>query len=206
MNPLENHGMIIREIRRIQNMSVRNAAARINRSVGWLSEIENGRGTARLTENEFDRIVIEFNAAKYRPMFKTWIANHKNQQRIDKTFDGAILKHIRIKAGYCLKAAAKRVGISAGYLSALENGLRPMTLAMRYKVMRSYGYNPKSFKNLHSDPIKSRAVSPEYKIRIPLKTMSPEQIRSLLQTALQTCYGQNDYQLSTRVGRELRGP
>jgi transcriptional regulator with XRE-family HTH domain len=141
MNPLENHGMIIREIRRIQNMSVRIAAAKINRSGGWLSEIENGRGIARLTENEFDRIVTCLEATNYRPMFKTWIANHKNQERIDKTFDGAILKHLRVKTEHSLKSAAKKIGISSGYLSALENSLRPLTLTMRYFEHVTYRAN-----------------------------------------------------------------
>ncbi len=64
MSPLENHGIIIRELRRMHGLSVRKAAEKLGRSVGWVSEIENRRGTARLTDAEFDRIVTVFDGSK----------------------------------------------------------------------------------------------------------------------------------------------
>ena len=154
MNPLENHGLIIRELRRLQGLNVRNAAKKINRSIGWLSEIENGTGTARLTEQEFERIVTALDGSKRRVMFRTWVANIKNQQRINKTFDGAVLRHIRIKKSFSLQKAAELICLSCGYLCKLERGQRPMTLNRRYQIMKAYGYNPKSFKNLATDPVR----------------------------------------------------
>ena len=53
---MESYGLIIRHLRLLAGLSVRNTAEKINRSIGWLSEIENSCGTARLTEKEFNRI------------------------------------------------------------------------------------------------------------------------------------------------------
>ena len=184
MIPLENHGIIIRELRKLHGLNVRDAARRINRSIGWLSEIENGTGTARLTEPEFNRIVNTLDGRKHWPMFRTWVANYKNQERIDKTFDGAVLKHIRIKKGLSLQQGAELIGISRGYLCNLESGLKPMTISLRYKIMKSYGYNPTSFKNLATDPVRSKVVPLAYKFKILLRSLTPEQVESFYSQAL----------------------
>jgi transcriptional regulator with XRE-family HTH domain len=94
---MENYGVIIRHLRALARMSVRETAQKIQRSIGWLSEIENNSGTARLTESEFDRIVELLEGNKHKAMFRTWVATYKNRERLDKTFDGAVLKFIRIK-------------------------------------------------------------------------------------------------------------
>jgi transcriptional regulator with XRE-family HTH domain len=184
MNPLENHGLIIRELRKLQGLNVRNAALKINRSIGWLSEIENETGTARLTEQEFDRIVTAFDGSRYRPMFKTWVANHKNRERVDKTFDGAVLRHIRIKKGLNLQRASKLTGLSCGYLCNLEKGQKPMTLKLRYQIMKAYGYSPTSFKNLATDPVRSKVVPLEYKFKIWLGSLSQEQAENFYSQTL----------------------
>ncbi len=50
---MENHGIIIQHLRLLAGLSVRQASKKIQRSLGWLSEIENNNGRSRLTENEF---------------------------------------------------------------------------------------------------------------------------------------------------------
>ena len=184
MNPLENHGLILRELRKLQGLSVRKTAEKIERAIGWLSEIENGKGTARLTEIEFDRIVDALDGNKYRAMFKTWVANQKNQDQINKTYDGAVLKFIRIKKRLNLQEAAGLIGISIGYLCKLETGQKPMTVKLRYKMMECYGYNPTSFKNLATDPVRSKAVPLAYKFEILLRTLNAAQVESIYATAL----------------------
>lgn len=184
MNPFENHGIIIRELRKLRGWSVRKAALEIHRGIGWLSEIENGTGTARLTEDEFERIVTVMDGHKCRAMFKTWTANHKNQERVDKTFDGAVLKYIRIKKELTLVRASQMMSVSYAHLSKIESGKKPITLALRCKIMSAYGYSPSSFKNLSTDPVRSKAVPALYKLNILLKTFSSEQIESLLQIVL----------------------
>lgn len=183
MIPLENHGLIIRELRKLQGLSVRKAAQKLNRGLGWLSEIENCKGTARLTEDEFDRIVTALDGSRHKNMFRTWVASHLHEERINKTFDGAVLKFIRVKKGLDLQRASELAEISRGYLCKLENGSKPMTLQLRYRIMRAYGYNPKSFKNLATDPVRSKVVPLAYKFKIWLSTLTPEQTEAFyLQT------------------------
>jgi transcriptional regulator with XRE-family HTH domain len=101
----ENYGVILKHLREKMNMSVRKFSKKINRSIGWISEIENGTGTARLTSAEFDSLVELLDAGKWRGQFRTWVANYKNAERVDRTFEGAILKHVRVKKGIRLEDA-----------------------------------------------------------------------------------------------------
>jgi transcriptional regulator with XRE-family HTH domain len=117
-------------------------------------------------------------------MFRTWVANHKNSERTDKTFDGAVLKFIRKKKELNLKTAAALAGVSYGYLCKLECGCRPMTLQLRNRIMTAYGYSPSSFKNLSTDPIRSKTVPREYKFTILKRLLSSEQLEEIYSQAL----------------------
>src|SRR4030067_3557303 len=128
MDSLDNHGIILRELRKRSGLSIQNAAQMIQKSAGWLCEVENADGTCRLLPSEFDRIIRILGGSDERHMFKTWIANYKNQEKISKFYDGAVIKFIRMKKGFSLSQAAPKVGLSKGYLSKLETGVAPMTL------------------------------------------------------------------------------
>lgn len=184
MDSLENSGIILRQLRKIAGLSVQNAAQLIGRSSGWLWEIESGSGRCRLTPEEFEKIVQALNGSKHRPMFRTWVANHKNLERIDKTFDGAVLKFIRKKKDITLKQAAKLTGLSCGYLSKMESGSKPIQLEMRNKIMKAYGYSPSSFKNLATDPVRSKAVPKEYKFKIISQILNSEKLDEIYSLAL----------------------
>lgn len=97
MDGNENYGLILKLLRQQMRLSVRDFSKKINRSIGWISEMENGCGTARITEQEFDALVALLGANGQRSQFKTWVANHKNAERVDRTFEGAILKFVRIR-------------------------------------------------------------------------------------------------------------
>jgi transcriptional regulator with XRE-family HTH domain len=183
MDDLENYGFILKCLREHSGLSVRAMAGKIGRSTGWLSEVENGKGLARLPAREFERIVNQVDGAKHRAMFRTWVANHKNAQRVDRTFDGAVLKYIRKKKGLKLEDAAKSSGLSAARLSKLERGVRPLTPELRKRLMLGYGYNPSSFKNLATDPVRSASVPLAYKLEILLGRMAPEQIENVFKYA-----------------------
>ena len=180
---MENNGVIIRHLRSLAGLSVREAALKLGRSIGWLSEIENNRGTARIDEREFNRIVEILNGTKHRAMFKTWAANAKNRERTENAFDGAVLKFIRLRKEFSLGEAAKRAGLSKSYLSKLENGLKTVDLELRNQIMVAYGYSPTSFKNLSSDPVRSKAVPLKYKLEILLNQMPEQQIESVFRFA-----------------------
>ncbi|MBK9322428.1 MAG: transcriptional regulator [Bdellovibrionaceae bacterium] len=184
MDHLNNHGLIIRELRTRSSLSIQKAAGLIGKSVGWLCEVENDRGTSRLNTAEFDRIIEILGGSNQRHMFKTWIANQKNQDRTNKVFDGAVLKFIRIKKGISLFEASLKVGLSKGNLSKIENGAKPVTLEMRNQIMVAYGYSPSSFKNLSTDPIRSKAVPSRFKFQILLQKISKEQAERFFESFL----------------------
>jgi transcriptional regulator with XRE-family HTH domain len=184
MDQLENHGPLLRELRKRAGISLQNLAGKIGRSSGWLSEVENGIGTCRLSTREFDRIVDVLGFTKDRHLFKTWMAGLKNQERSSKVFDGAVLKFIRLKQGLNLTAAAKKAGVSPGYLCKVEKGTKPATLNVRNQLMIAYGYSPTSFKNLSTDPVRSKAVPSAFKFEILLQNISSEAAERIFQAAL----------------------
>jgi transcriptional regulator with XRE-family HTH domain len=181
---MENYGLIIRHLRALAGLSVRDTAQKIGRSIGWLSEIENNSGTARLTDTEFNRIVEALEGSRHRPMFRTWVAAYKNRARVEKTFDGAVLKFIRLKKGITLREARKLTGLSTSYLSKIETGVKPVPLEMRNRIMEAYGYSPSSFKNLGTDPIRSKVVPTGFKLQILLQGLSDIQTEAVFQFAL----------------------
>lgn len=191
MNDFENYGYIVKCLRKHSGLSVRMFADKIGRSTGWISEVENGVGTARLSDREFNRIVNVLDGTKHREMFRTWVANRNNADRVDRTFDGAVLKYIRKKKGLSIVDAARAAQISKGHLSKLERGLKPFTGELRKQLMLAYGYNPSSFKNLTSDPIRARAVPLVYKLEILLSQMSEMQIENVFEFAQQMTRAQS---------------
>lgn len=184
MNHLNNHGLVIRELRKRNGLSIQKTALLIEKSVGWLCEIENGLGTSRLRQDEFDRITGILGGANDRHMFKTWIANQKNLERINSEFDGAVLKYIRMKKKIKLADASRLTGFSKGYLSKLENGWKPVSLNLRNQIMTSYGYSPTSFKNLCTGPERSKAVPSYFKFKILMRRISKCRSEAYLQKIL----------------------
>src|SRR5690606_15598291 len=130
--------------------------------------------TCRLSAQEFERILRILGGTGHRAMFKTWIANHKNQEKVNKVYDGAVLKYIRVKKGLTVTEAARKIGLSKGYLSRLETGASPINTDLRIRIMKAYGYSPSSFKNLNTDPVRSKAVPAKYKFDILLRKLPPE--------------------------------
>jgi len=163
----------------MSGLSVQKTALKIQRSKGWLSEIENNKGNSKLSEKEFNRIIRILDGDKYRPLFKTWAATEKNKNQTNKIFDGAVLKYIRIKKEIKIQDTEKLIGISVSYLSKIESGLKPVDLALRNKVMKGYGYSPSSFKNLSTDPIRSKTVPLKYKLEILLNQIGEKDIESI---------------------------
>lgn len=150
---MENYGIILRRLRKMKNLTIRQAAALIGRSGGWLSEIENSCGLSRIADEEFDDLVTKLDGDQHRSSFGGWVRVEKQvEASSDKvSFDGPILKHLRTKAGFTLERAAAGLGISEGYLSKLENGSKVIHLEMRNKILELYDYRSSSFKNFQKD-------------------------------------------------------
>ena len=176
---MESYGVIIQHLRALAGLSVQITAKKIGRSKGWLSEVENNHGNSRVTESEFNRIVDLLDGSKHRAMFKTWAATAKNRDQVAKTFDGAVLKYIRLRKEITLAKASQLTGLSTAYLSKIETGVKSVTLEMRNKIMVGYGYSPSSFKNLSTDPMRSKAVPLKFKLDILLHSMPEKRVEQV---------------------------
>jgi len=178
-----NNGVVIRKLREIEGLSVQQFAKRVGKSRGWVSEVESGVGRCRVSEQELNRIVELLGAAKHRPMFRTWVASHRNAERIDRSLEGAILKFVRVKRGLRLEDVAADAGVSTCYLSKIENGHKPPPFEVRNRILIACGYSPGSFKNLSADPVRSKAVPSSYKLNILLKKLSESQVSEIFELA-----------------------
>jgi transcriptional regulator with XRE-family HTH domain len=183
---MTNYGVILRKLRLLNKLQLRAAAARIGRSAGWLSEIENGNGSSRLHTQEFDRIVAAYGGEAYRKQFGIWVAkaHHLDTPPIDRLQGGAVLKYLRKKAGLSLESAAKQSAVSVPYLSRLENGERRLIPELRDKLMQLYGYSPQSFKNFTTEDKRAKNIPSRYKLALVLKQMNEGNIEKLLAFAL----------------------
>ncbi|MBY0383789.1 helix-turn-helix domain-containing protein [bacterium] len=182
---MENHGIIINRLRIMSGLSVQQAADKIGRSKGWLSEIENNSGRSKITDTVFDSVVSILNGNSHRPMFKTWVASAKTKSSNTAFLDGAVLRFIRHKKQLCLTDAAKITGLSKSQISKIEKGIKQISMTTRNKIMVAYGYSPSSFKNLSTDPVRSKVVPKIYKLEILLKHMNEENINDLFTYALE---------------------
>lgn len=184
MESLENHGIVLRELRKRLGLSIQAAAKRIGKSAGWLCEIENSRGESRLDEVTLNRIVSLLDGDGHRTMFKTWIANYRNYERTNHIFDGAVLRYVRTRRGLTVAAAAELLNMTKGYLSRLERGVCPVSLILRNRILVGYGFSTESFKNWSTDPVKSKAVPLRYKFEIFMRGISKEQADLIFAAAL----------------------
>jgi transcriptional regulator with XRE-family HTH domain len=189
---MTNYGVVLRKLRELNQLPIKQAAKVVGRSAGWLSEIENDRGEARIGLEEFERIVAAYGGQKHRDKFKIWIANaHKPEKaNVALSFDGAILKYLREKADLSIEAAAASNRISSGYLSKLENGLKPVSMTMRNRLLQAYGYSPGSYRNFTSEDKRAKNIPTRYKLNILLTQMSEDLIEQVFSFAKQNLNSQ----------------
>jgi len=190
---MDYYGVILRKLRELNHLTVKQAARQIGRSAGWISQIENCKGAARLKESEFERIVAAYNGEPYRKQFGGWITRTKLDEKQDPreiVFDGSILKYLREKADFTLEKAAKKVGISKGHLSALESGRKRLSLELRNKLLQVYGYSPASFKNFTTEDKRAKNIPVRYKLDILLGKLSDNEIEKVFSYTLESVSGQ----------------
>lgn len=185
---MNNYGVILRKLRELNRLTIKQAAKRIERSAGWLSQIENEKGAARIHPQEFERIVAAYNGQSYRKQFGAWVAKaHKSISAPSEVeFSGSVLKYLRKKAKLTLADVAKKIGLSKAYLSALENGVKPLSLELRNRLMSVYGYSPSSFKNFATEDKRAKNIPVRYKLDLLLKQMDEPRIEKILAFALES--------------------
>lgn len=181
---MNNYGVILRKLREINQLSIKQAAKKVERSAGWLSEIENGKGAARIHPEEFERIVASYNGGTYRKHFGLWVAKQskpdKSNQKV--SFSGAVLKYLRKKAKLTIADASQQAAISKSYMSYLENGVKPLSLELRNRLLGIYGYSPSSFKNFTTEDKRAANIPVRYKLEILLGQMNDQELKQLLAT------------------------
>lgn len=182
---MNHYGVILRKLREISRLPIKEAAKRIERSAGWLSEIENGKGAARIHPQEFERIVAAYGGEPYRKQFGIWVAKQHKPDKANQevSYNGAVLKYLRKKAKLTIEEAAKRVSLSNCYLSYLENGVKPLSLELRNRLLSIYGYSPSSFKNFTTEDKRGKNIPLRYKLEILLGQMDDQGLERLFLAA-----------------------
>jgi transcriptional regulator with XRE-family HTH domain len=190
---MNHYGVILRHLRLLKKLHVKEAAALIGRSTGWLSEVENSKGAARIDSQEFNRIVTAYGGEAHRKQFGIWVARaHKPSPRAkDISFDGSVLRYLRKKAKFSIAEAAQEAGISSCYLSYLETGVKRLSLEQRDKFMRIYGYSPSSFRNFTTVDKRAKNVPTKDKLGLLLKQMSGAEIQKIFEFALSMASAQS---------------
>lgn len=74
---MNRYGVILKKLRELNQLTVKQAAQKIGRSSGWISQVENDRGAARLKADVFERIVTACNGESYRKQFGAWISRSR---------------------------------------------------------------------------------------------------------------------------------
>ena len=183
---MNNYGVVLKRLRKDRGLTIKQASESINRGVGWLSEVENAKGTARINAHEFERIVRAYGAAYEPQKFSGWTTlEAKMNKKRTLQFDGAILKFLRQKAKLSLTQASKILLFGNGYLSDIENGRKSVNLKLRNKIMEVYNYSPSSFKNFNSEDKRAKNIPVKFKLNIVLNHLDEIALGEILEVALQ---------------------
>jgi transcriptional regulator with XRE-family HTH domain len=183
---MENYGVILRKLRELKALPIKQAAKFVGRSAGWLSEVENGRGNAKLRPAEFKRIVAAYGGETYRKQFGLWIAKSKSPGPLsaeNTDLNGAILKYLRKRAKLTLAQAGKSVGLSSRTISAIELGKRTIRPEIKDQLTRLYGYSPSSFKNFATEDKRAKNIPVRYKLEILLGQMDEQGLKQVFAAA-----------------------
>ncbi len=184
---MNHYGVILKKLRELNQLTVKQAAQKIGRSSGWISQVENNRGAARLKAEVFERIIVAYNGESYRKQFGAWISRSKIQEQAPQeiSFEGSILKYLRTKAGLTVQQGAKKAGLSKGHLSDLENGVKRLSGELRDKLMRIYGYSPASFRNFTDADKRAKNIPTRYKLNLLLGKLSESEIEKVFAFAFE---------------------
>jgi transcriptional regulator with XRE-family HTH domain len=140
---------------------------------------------ARLSFEEFERIIEAYHGELHRKKIAAWLAaESKSSVKGNVKFDGAISKHLRIKSGHSLIRVARYIGKSKSYLSNLENGRKTISPDIKRELLTVYGYRESSFKNFSPKNERSRAIPARYKLHTLMKSMSEDAHFRILEFAL----------------------
>lgn len=180
---MKGYGVVLRRLRQLNRLSLKQGAQLMGRSSGWLSQVENERGYARLKPEVFEQAVEVYKGESYRKQFSGWMTTTKLHQHknTELSFDGSILKYLRIKSGLTLLQVSGKVKLSCAYISSLESGKRPLNKELRDQLIVLYGYSPASFRNFTDESKRAGNIPVQYKIQMLLKNLNQTQLDEVFQ-------------------------
>ena len=173
---MTNPGVVLRKLRKKNNLKIKEAAKLIGRSVGWLSGVENEAQACRLKESEYQRILQLYNAQDHQKLIHACLSQSRKHDEDAKpiVYDGSILKYLRIKAGKSITAVASEMDCAPSLLSQIENGKRSVGIEMRKRLLRIYGYSPESFKNFYSREKRALNIPARFHLEILLPHLTEQ--------------------------------
>jgi transcriptional regulator with XRE-family HTH domain len=186
---MNNYGVILKKLRLVNRLTIKEAAKKIGKSTGWICEIENAKGAVRIWPEEFERLVTAYGGDGYRKQFGAWVAKASLQDRngsFSLSFGGSVLKYLRTKKEMSLAEAASIAGLTASYLSYLETGKKRLSPALRDRLMKVYGYSPSSFKNFASEDKRAKNIPVRFKLDTLLRHLDEAKIEKIFEYAMET--------------------
>lgn len=182
---MDSYGTIIKKVRNSENLTLKEAALKLNVSVGWLSEVENNRGKAKLTKQKYEEIINLLNGKKYKPLFGRWVLAESKKEKCLPLLIGPTLKHYRKRANLKQSEAAHLLGFSTAYLSLVENGQELLSDKRLNQVLTLYNVSFKQYSQcIMPTNERSKRVPSKYRLDYLMSGMNESKIQKIYQYAL----------------------
>lgn len=187
---MKNRGVVLRKLRQVNKLNLKQAARAIGCSVGWLSEIENESEKCRIDDGEYQRILAIYKGDEHKKLIHACLSQTK-AAKIEKTisYDGSILKYLRLKSKKTISAVAVESGYSTSLISQIEQGSRKASLELRDRLVKLYNYSPESFKNFYSRDKRALGVPARYYLKTILSHLPEEAVLKVFDFAVELYSG-----------------
>ena len=110
-------------------------------------------------------------------------STQKSKQNDRSWFEGAILKHLRLRRSLPQKQAAKLIGISTGYLSNIEASRKQPSFELRSKILEAYSYKSSSYHNYAHRESRAASIPTELKLKVLVTKLGKGQLEEVFKYA-----------------------
>lgn len=182
---MKNQAAVLKKLRELNGLSIKEAAKLFNCSVGWLCGVENESLKCKITEEELQRLLSLYAYEKHSDNIRQWLSMRTIETaRLEvSAFDGAVLRHLRKKSGRTLVETARILDCSVGDVAKLELGYRKIHKSKRDILMVALGYSSNTFNNYTSKERLGETVPAEYRLKIILRKLDEKKMNSVLEFA-----------------------
>lgn len=183
---MKNRGVVLRKLRQVNKLNLKQAANVIGCSVGWLSGIENESAKCRIDDGEYQRILALYNSEQHKKLIHACLSQTKTTEiRKAISYDGPILKYLRLKSKKTIFAVAIESGYSESLITQIEHGRRKASLELRNRLIKIYNYSPESFKNFYSRDKRALNVPARYYLKVILSHLTEETVLKVFDFAVE---------------------